>query len=159
VLCVAGLAKLHAPAGAGQALSVIGIPGGVRAVRTLALMEIALGAACTLHPSQVIAGAVASLYALFAAMSLMLVRRRSSCGCFGEQEVPATLAHSALSGALALVALVATFSSPHGIAWMLARPLQVAPVLVIGTVAAAYGIVLVYTELPHAWSSWSKARP
>jgi hypothetical protein len=158
VLCVAGVAKLRAPGGASRALSAIRIPAGVRLVRTLGAIEVALGALCAVQPSLGSAGAAAFLYAIFAVVSLLLAGRRSSCGCFGDQEVPATLGHSALSMALAVVAILAAFSAPHGIAWMFARPPQVAVVLVTGTVAAAYGIVLAYTELPQAWSSWSKVR-
>jgi hypothetical protein len=158
VLCVAGVAKLRSPAGASHALATIGVPGGVLVVRAVAAIEVALGAACAVMPSPASAAAAAATYAIFAIFAMVLARRHSSCGCFGEHEAPTTLAHSALSGLLALTALAAAFSSPHGIAWILAGPLEHALVFVIGTVAAAYGAVLAYTELPQAWSSWDKVK-
>jgi hypothetical protein len=156
VLCLAGVAKLRSPAGASDALATIRVPGGVPLVRALAALEVVLGVSCAVDPSPASGAAAAAAYAIFAVVALLLAHRHSSCGCFGEREVPTTPAHAGLSGLLALVAVAAAFSSPHGIAWMLASPPENAVVLVIGTVGAAYGVVLAYTEFPQAWSSWNK---
>jgi hypothetical protein len=52
--------------------------------------------------------------------------------------------------ALVAVAAVASARAPHGLAWLVARP-----VLLIGIAGAAYAVVLAYTELPILWSAWS----
>jgi hypothetical protein len=37
---------------------------------------------------------------------------------------------------------------------MLGRPVAPALALIVGIAGAAYGTVLVYTELPRAWNAW-----
>ena len=82
LLCVAGVSKLRAPAGAAAALHL-----SPRVVRTLAAGEVALGVACALHPAPALAVALAVVYALFAAVAAVLRRRRVACGCFGEERL------------------------------------------------------------------------
>ena len=76
VLCVAGASKLRAPATAAGAL---GLPTWI--VRVLAAGELALGAACVLYPTRAGAVALAVVYQLFAAVAVVLMRRRVACGC------------------------------------------------------------------------------
>ena len=52
----------------------------------------------------------------------MLARRQSACGCFGENDVPASIAQSILSGVLAVGAAAAAFSGAHGLQWVLEPP-------------------------------------
>jgi hypothetical protein len=155
VLCVAGVAKLRAPATATRALAVLGLPARSGLVRALAAGEVALGLWCVASPGRLAAGAMACLYALFAGLALVLGRRQASCGCFGDGEVPASAAQSILSAVLSLVALAAILSVPHGLHWVLQRPALYAALLVVGTAGAVYGTVLAYTEMPLAWGSWS----
>jgi hypothetical protein len=157
VLCVAGAAKLRSPAAAVRALAALGLARGARAglVRAFAVGELALGAWCLLAPARLAAGALACLYAIFSGLALLLARRRSSCGCFGEGDGPASIVQSLLSAALALVALAALLSMPHGLGWLLQRPPTIATVSILGIAGSVYGTVLAYTELPLAWASWS----
>jgi hypothetical protein len=152
VLCVAGVAKLRAPAGAANALSAGGIPVGQSVVRVFALFELVLGGWCVLAPELLDACALAAVYAIFAALSLLLARRRAACGCFGERETPASAIQSLLSATLAAGAGMAAIWPPHGAGWMLGHA---AVILVFGTAGAVFGIVVAYTELPQAWAAWS----
>jgi len=141
VLCVAGIGKLRSHA-SGRWVA-------------LAVVELGVGAWCVLAPGRVAAAALASTYATLAVGALVLARRREACGCFGDDEAPASVAQSVLSAAMALVALAAVASTPHGITWVFERSPLIATTLILGTAGAAYGAVLAYTQLPRAWGSWS----
>jgi hypothetical protein len=150
VLCVAGVAKLRSPARAAAAL-------GTRpsAIRALALGEVTLGIACLVHPTRGLALALAVSYALFAVTAVILRRRRVACGCFGDDDLPVSLAHVIASELLGALAVAAAVASPRGLAWLAGQPTPVAGGLVAGIAGAAYATVLVYTQLPVAWNAWS----
>jgi hypothetical protein len=150
LLCVAGSLKLRSSAGAAAALDT-----GPRAVRGLALGEIALGAACAVHPTRALAAALAVLYGSFAAVAVILRRRRVACGCFGENDFPVSLAHVIASELLGTLALAAAFAGPLGLGWVLGQPAPQAAALLIGMAGAVYATVLVYTLAPRAWVVWS----
>jgi uncharacterized membrane protein YphA (DoxX/SURF4 family) len=155
VLCVAGAAKLRSPAAATRALAALGLPARAALVRAFSVCELVLGLWCVADPGPLTAGLMACLYALFAALTFVLARRRASCGCFGDGEVPASSGQSILSGALSLVALAGMLSVPHSLHWVLQRPPIDAAILIIGIAGSVYGIVLAYTEAPLAWRAWS----
>ncbi len=161
VLCVAAVAKLRTPHTAARALTLLSgvtprAAAGAGVVRCLAAAELALGLWCLSAPSAIGAALLAGTYAGFAMVALLLARRRASCGCFGEgREAPASPAQAALSGVLALVALVSAFASPHGLGGLVQEPAATAVVLALGIGAGAYGVVLAYTDLPLAWSAWA----
>jgi hypothetical protein len=150
VLCIAGVAKLRAPATAAAAL-------GVHAwmIRALAVGEVALGAACVIDPTRALAVALAGAYAVFATVAVVLKRRRSACGCFGDNDLPVSRAHVIASELLGAVAVVAAVASPRGLPWLASQPLLTAAVTAVAIAGAAYAIVLVYTEVPRAWLAWS----
>ncbi len=154
VLCVAGVAKLRSPGAAVRALATLGVPTGAGPVRLVAAGELGLGVLCLLHPSRPAAAALSAVYATFAGIAIALKRRRAACGCFGDGDVPASGLQAALSAVLALASLASASAPPHGLAWMLARPLPSAIAMLSGIAGAAYGGVLVYTELPRAWRAW-----
>jgi hypothetical protein len=85
-------------------------------------------------------------------LALLLARRRAACGCFGEDDFPASRAQALLSAVLAVASAAAAVWPPHG---LLDRPAGQAVVLMIGIAASAYATVLAYTQLPAAWSAWS----
>lgn len=155
VLCAAGLAKLRSPAGALGALTVLGLPGRPGLVRALAVVELALGAWSFLQPTPPTAAAVAAVYAVFAALSFALARRRAACGCFGSDEAPAWIGQSLLSVALSAVSLAAAVVTPHGISWILGGGVAQAATLLLAIFASAYATIVVYTQLPRAWTAWS----
>jgi hypothetical protein len=154
VVCAAGALKLRSPAGAVDAARALGLPAQAWLVRTLALGELVLGLACAVYPTRALAAALALLYAVFAAVATVLMRRRVACGCFGENDLPVSRAHVIASELLGTVALVAVAAPPHGLGWVLGRPAPQAAALLIGIAGAVYATVLVYTVLPRAWAAW-----
>jgi hypothetical protein len=150
VLCLAGLAKLRAPRTAAGAL---GLPAWI--VRTLAAGELALGAVCAVHPTRVGAGVMTAVYAIFASVSVVLIRRRVACGCFGDNDLRVTSAHVIASGLLAALAAATTFFTPRGLGWLASQPGLRGGSLVVGVMGATYAVVLVYTAVPRAWTAWS----
>jgi hypothetical protein len=150
VLCVAGLAKLRAPQTAAAAL---GLPTWL--VRALAAGELALGAACAIHPTGAGAAALAAVYSVFAVVATVLRRRRVACGCFGDNDLPVSRAHVIASELLAGVAVAAAFIAPHGLGWLAGQPGLRGAVLMAGVAGAVYATVLIYTSVPKAWAAWS----
>jgi hypothetical protein len=161
VLAVAGVAKLRSPEGAVRALAAAGLsaPGsGVRIaasfVRVAASFELVVAALVLLVPGRATCALLAAMYALLALVAGALARRGAACGCFGDDDAPATAAHVGLSVVLAVIAAAGVAWPAHGIAWLLGATPGVAGVLVLGIAGAAYATVLVYTELPSAWGAW-----
>jgi hypothetical protein len=156
ILIIAGVAKLRAPGGVATAMRVLGLPPALARplARVLGGAEIALGALAAVAPLRSAAIAVAVLYLLFALSAMMLARRLAACGCFGAADSPASMAQTLLSAGLGAAAAVAAISPPHGLAWMLGQPMAPGLALIVGIAGAAYGTVLVYTELPSAWNAW-----
>jgi hypothetical protein len=154
VLGVAGVAKLRSPGGAERALAAVGLPVPRRAVRLIAAGELALAALVLLAPDRAASGLLAATYALLALIAHRLTRRGAACGCFGEDDTPATDAHVWLSATIALLAGAGVAWPPHGIAWLLTgSPGAIGP-LALGIAGAAYATVIAYTQLPAAWSAW-----
>jgi hypothetical protein len=149
VLCVAGAAKLRSPDAAAAALGV-----SPWAVRGLACGEITLGAACALLPTWPLALALALVYGGFSLAAVVFRRRGVSCGCFGDNGLPVSLAHVIASGLLGALALGAAVAGPRGLGWVLGRPAPTAAVLALGIAGALYATVIVYTQLPAAWAAW-----
>jgi hypothetical protein len=94
---------------------------------------------------------LALTYAGLAALTFVLARRAQACGCFGEGDAPASGVQSILSLGLALVSV----APARPIGWLVDRAPGTAAVLVLGVVAAAYGIVVAYSEIAPAWRAWS----
>jgi hypothetical protein len=150
LLCVAGLAKLRAPAPAARAVGAA-----PPAIRAFAMLELALGAWALLNGGAVSSALMAALYAAFAGLTIVLWRRGRSCGCFGAVAAPASPLQSLVSAALALLCVACAAASVHPAAWISGRPPGSVAILVLGTGAAVYGTVLAYSELPLLWRSWS----
>lgn len=155
VLCFAAVAKLRSPSPAANALRTLGLPAGAGAVRVFAAGELALGVWCAVAPASVNAILMAALYAVFAILSALLARQRQSCGCFGADESPASPGQSLLSAGLGAIALLGALAPLRSLSWLVAQPPGAAVVIGAGIVAGVYAVVLVYTQLPQAWSAWS----
>jgi hypothetical protein len=149
-LCVAGALKLRSPQSAAGALA---LPPWI--VRVLAAAELALGAACAVHPTRAGAVAVGLVYSLFAIVAVILQRRRVACGCFGDNGLPVSRAHVIASELLAAMAVAAAFSTPRGLGWVGSQPGFSGVAMVVGLVGATYAMVLLYVEVPRAWRAWS----
>ncbi len=150
LVCVAGALKLRSPDRAAAALGM-----GRWGVRGLALGEVALGAACALAPTRPLAVALAIVYGLFSLVAVALMRRGVPCGCFGDDDLPVSLAHVIASELLGALALSAALAGPRGLGWVLDRPAMQAAALLVGIAGALYATVAVYTQLPAAWAVWS----
>jgi len=156
VVCVAGVAKIWRPQAAVTAARALGLPAHPLLVRAFAVAECGAGGLTIARPdSLAVVSALAVLYAAFAVLSLALARRRATCGCFGENEVPATTMGALLSAALALVAVAAVIWHPHDLGWIVGQAPLVASITLLGIIGAAYATVIAYTELPLAWAAWS----
>jgi uncharacterized membrane protein YphA (DoxX/SURF4 family) len=155
VLCAAGLAKLRSPTGALDALTALGLPARAGLVRAVAVVELVLGAWSFLAPTRPTAAAVATMYAVFAMLSFALTSRHAACGCFGGDDAPAWVGQSLLSVALSAVGVAAAVVTPHGIGWILGSGVGEAATLLLAIGASAYATIVVYTQLPRAWTAWS----
>jgi len=151
LVCVAGVLKLRAPAGAAAALHT-----GPSVVRALAVGEVALGAACAVRPTRALAVALALVYGLFAGVAVVLMRRRVACGCFGDNGFSVSAGHSIASATLGTLVLAAAVAGPRGLGWVLGQPAPQAAALSTGIAGALYATVLVYTVAPRAWGAWER---
>jgi hypothetical protein len=150
VLCLAGVAKLRAPQTAAAALGLRGWN-----IRVFAGVEFAIGAVCAIHPTRAGGWLVAALYATFALVAVVLMRRRVACGCFGDNDFRVTRAHVIASELLAASAAATTFVTPRGLGWLASQPVPVAVSLAAGIGGAVLATALVYTSVPRAWAAWS----
>jgi hypothetical protein len=125
LLVVAGVAKALDPLSLVRALRAAGLtvraPLLSRFVRVAATGEAVLGGVAVVAPSRTAALAVAASYAGFTLFVLQALRSGSplaSCGCFGREDTPPTRLHALITGALALLAVVAAERPgiEHGVA-------------------------------------------
>lgn len=122
VLLLAGGAKVIRPGDTWRALESAGVPGGPALVRTGALAEAALGAWALgwAHPAAMIL--VALSYAGFTTFLVVAMARKlpiSSCGCFGEPDVPPTKVHVGVDVAAGVAAVGAAISEAPSVAAIL----------------------------------------
>jgi hypothetical protein len=155
LLCVAGALKLRAPQAAADALGTLGLPVRAWTVPALAAGELVLGVGCAVDPTRATIAVLAGAYATFAAVAAALAGQGAACGCFGEDETPVSAVHWMISAGLGAVALAAAVAGSHGLGWVLGRPAAQAAALVIGIAGALYAVVLIYTAVPRAWTTWS----
>ena len=113
LLGFAGVQKLVDPAATSGALRAAGLPSSSLAGRAVGLGEVAVALAALVVGDRVTAGALAVTYGAFALFSWRLVARSgatASCGCFGQDEAPATRLHVALN-------LIATVACAAAVLW------------------------------------------
>jgi len=149
LLLIAGIAKLHRPAGTAGALGGLGLPGGAVAARALGAVEVALGPAALLTGAAPLGLAVAALYAAFAVVVLVGRRdaRLADCGCFGVSSTPPSLLHAVVDAVLAAAAVAATVDGlPSAADVVDAQPWRGLPYLAAALVAT-YLVRVVVTEL------------
>ncbi len=146
LVCVAGALKLRSPDRAAAAFRT-----SPWAIRGLAVVEVALGVVCVLAPTRPLAVALAVLYGAFSVLAVTLMRRGVPCGCFGDNDLPVSLAHVIASELLGVLALGAALTGPRSLGWALDQPAA----LLVGIAGALYATLLVYTQMPAAWAAWS----
>ena len=153
VLALSGLTKLRQPGSLVRMLASMGVRVGPAAVRTLSVVEFALGAVCLAAPTRIAAVGLGSLYAAFAGfLGWLLVRRIevSSCGCSGERDVPPSWIHVGLNLAAAAAGLGSAATGPAfpGVAGAAARLPVAGTGFIIGIVAVAGLATLCAAHLP-----------
>ncbi len=122
VLAVAGAGKLRHPDGTAQALRTQGLPSHRGLVQALGVLEL-LTAGAAVAGSSVAAWGVSAFYTGFTGFVLLaLLRGRpmSSCGCFGEPDLPPTRTHVGVTALLAVAASTAASSGAVGVPPVLA---------------------------------------
>ena len=152
VLLVAGAAKVVRPDDTARALRIAGLPARPGVVRLGALAEVGIGAAALLGGHAVPRILVALSYVAFTAFLLFAMARHlplSSCGCFGEPDVPPTTTHVVVDLVAALaVGGAATVGAPGFVEVLGDQPLAGVPFAVLVAVGVA-AAVLVLTTLPR----------
>jgi hypothetical protein len=160
ILLIAGLGKVRHPAGTAQALRTQRLPATSALVRALGVTEIAVATAA-LAGVGAAAWAVAALYlgfTGFVVLALTSGRPLSSCGCFGEADLPPTRTHVGVTAALALAAACAVLSGPTGLPALLALgPAAAAAGLAVTALLSALSL-LTLTGLPRLVAARSTIR-
>ncbi|PPK98070.1 DoxX-like protein [Kineococcus xinjiangensis] len=151
LLLGAGVAKLRRPQSTSQALRTQGLPSSVLLVRLLGAGEVVLAVAA-LAGLPAAAGLTALAYAAFTGFLLLaLLRGRplSSCGCFGEPDLPPTWAHAVLTAVAAVVCAAVAAGGAAGVPAVLALG-PAAAVAVAASAALVWWLALqVLTALPR----------
>lgn len=143
LLIVTGIAKIVRPADVEKALKRLGMPafGGVGVA--IGVVEVVVGAAALLIPQLLFIQA--GMYALFAVWVFVALRSGSpiaSCGCFGRDDTPPTVAHIALNVLAVVVSSLAVIGPP--------LDLEVGFGGVATAVAIVVGVFLSYVLLTDA---------
>jgi hypothetical protein len=121
LLVLGGVLKAVHPTDTARAMAEV-LPGSLvrtwrPAVRMLAVVEAALGAAAVARPDRVLAVAMAVSYLGFAAVVLWTRGRGgvlATCGCFGTPDTPPTVGHAAINLVIAGGAGSVAASAPSG---------------------------------------------
>lgn len=141
LLVVAGAAKLASGGRElGSALAQLGLPRA--AVRPLAAGELVVGSACLVAPSRPALIAMAVLYASFAGVTIVRLRRgdRAACGClWGDDEASRT--HVAVNLSAATLAVAAAVAPPPSLFHIAAGRPALAPALAAGVAACTICLV------------------
>jgi hypothetical protein len=108
LLLVAGGAKAADPTRTAGALAALGWPSSPALVRAGAVVEALVGAAALILGGLVVATLVTASYAalaVFVGLALRADTPVASCGCFGQEDTPPSVAHVVTNVVLALGAL------------------------------------------------------
>jgi hypothetical protein len=154
----AGLVKLRQPGTAGAFLASLGLPAPRLLVRAGALLEIAAGGAAAFWP-QIAALAIALLYAAFAALVTVQLRRQTGvpCGCLGAATGPASRVHLALNLVCTTLAASAAIAPPPALPTVAAADPLAAVAAGFVALAAALLAVAAVDLLPATLGAWRGA--
>jgi hypothetical protein len=152
VLVIGGVLELRDTRPARDALFALRIPVPGLVARLTGPLEVVVGALALVLGGRAVAGAVTALYLAFTAILAVQLRRGDdrSCGCFGRLSARPSATHLVVDAGLALVALVAVFVDPPGLAILVQEaPSAFDGAVLVGLVALASGLlVAVLTVLP-----------
>lgn len=160
VLAVAGTAKLFTPSATAVALRRLQLSSPLVVARLLGAGEIAVAALAVVTGSPAAWAGVAALYGAFTVFIIWSLRQGdtiASCGCFGQEDTPATPGHAAFNaGAAALAGLA--IADPVRLGDLDLSPaltLAFAVLVAVGTGAS----VLTLTALPRLLRQLSGSTP
>jgi hypothetical protein len=151
LLGAAGLAKVLRPLSTAKALRSAGIPARPGWGRLLGVAELAVAAIALFVGGPVAALLVAAFYLGFAAFTarLLILANDTSCGCFGDEEAPASPIHVALTLTAAAAAALAVGFPPGSLPSFLAdQPWGGVPFLALTALLAWLGFITL-TLLPE----------
>jgi hypothetical protein len=152
LLVASAVAKLRRPQPAAEALAELGLPLSRRLVRAASLVELLTAAAMVARPAAG-APAAAALFAGFAVLVLVQLRRGStrSCGCLGSANLPPSRLHVAVNVAFAGCCAVVR---PHPLA-AIHHPLAGA-VVCLAAATVAWAIAVGLELLPAALGAYRR---
>ena len=155
LLIAAGVLKMIDPRATAGALNAAGLPSRFVLVRVLGGLEIVIGAGAFASGSASFAAALAAAYLTFAVF-IVVARMRNlpvaSCGCFGKDDTPPSLAHVVLTGVASAVGGVLTFD-PIGPVVDVVESQPWAGVPFLGaTLVATYLTYVILTDLARTMS-------
>ena len=161
LLVLAGAAKLRRPAATAQALRTQGLPSSLPLVRALGAGEVVVAlTALAGVPAGAFAVALAYLaFTGFVLLGLLRGRSLSSCGCFGEPDLPATWTHVAVTALAAVASGSIALTGGAGLPQVLALPLLVAVAAVAATALTTWLALLTLTALPRVVAAGRLTRP
>lgn len=152
VLLLAGGAKVIRPGDTARALEAAGVPGGPALVRTGALAEASLGAWAVgwAHPTAMALVVLSyAAFTLFLAWAMARSLPVSSCGCFGEPDVPPTTVHVGVDVAAGIAAAGAAIGEAPSVAAILGdQPWAGVPYALLVALGVSLTI-LTLTRLPR----------
>ena len=170
LLGVAGAAKVLRPAATAGALRAAGLrtsaPGGgmlasPTAGRLVGAAELGVALAALLAGGRVAAALVAGAYLTFAAFTVRLLRTAGAgapCGCFGADDVGASVEHVWVNAGLALIAAVAAVQGVPGLVSAIdGQPLAGVPFLLV-TAVCGWLLFALLTALPDLRAALADGR-
>ncbi|GAB7193211.1 hypothetical protein NUM3379_39200 [Kineococcus sp. NUM-3379] len=157
LLLGAGWAKLRRPDGTARALRTQGLPSSRPLVRLLGAAEAVLAlAALAGVPGAAVGTAVAyAAFTGFVLLALLRGRPLSSCGCFGEPDLPPTATHVAVTSLFAATGAAvasgsgATASGAPGLPGLLGAGVGPALAVLGATAVTTWLALAVLTALPR----------
>jgi hypothetical protein len=156
LLAAGGASKARQPVPTVRSLRTLGLPASAIAVRSLAVIEVLLGAVLIALAGRWPCAAAAVLFAGFTAISVRLVQLgpgAGSCGCFGERSSRPSWWHVAVDAGAAVVLCAGAVTGTTGVAtnW---RSLPGQGFVVLGLIAlGGYLLVALMTVLPDTLSA------
>ena len=141
LLLAAGAAKAVDPSRTVGALTELGLPVTVTAVRAGGVVEAVIGAATLVVGGRALAGLVGASFAVFAVFVVVALRSGApigTCGCFGRADTPPRWGHVALD-------LVVAAAGLTGLATGVSPVVDASPPVIVAAVALAAAGYLVLT--------------
>lgn len=159
-LAVAAVAKWRAPEPTAALLGALGVPAGPLAVRSLAAVELVVGASLVAAPGAATGSGCAVLYAAFAVV-VLLARRRgvASCGCLGAAATEPSRFHAGVNAAFAVGCAGAAVLPPDGLPALVAHHAGVAVVAAVATAAATALVTVALVHLVPALTAYARTVP